>query len=428
MNKKLDTVWSQLKKEKKTKNGKMYTVPFASTENIAIILRNDPTFQNIKYNVMRGWPEIVEDGHRRQWTDTDDARMRTYIEREYGIANRSKSDDAFRVVCGEREYHPVQERLNGIKWDGQPRVSQFFIKWMCAEDTAYNRECSRLFFAGGVNRAFSPGCKFDSVLVLIGDQGGGKSTVCRWLALDDDFFNSVKTISGQRGYESISGKWILEVEELLAVIANEKQGQKVEESAKAFLSTQSDFYRKPYDRRPLDNPRHCIFIGTTNRNEFLTDRTGNRRWYPIRCNQDASFLYLHEDEIHTYIEQCWAEMVTAYKAGTEFARPTPKVELLQTITAQQEEAEIEDPRKGLIEEFLAEKSKVCLLQIWRECLYPNTDNPPQMQRKDSLEISEILVHKLGWERGLVDRFGDGYGRQKSYRKPGEPEKPDLPPF
>ena len=424
-----DRVRDLLKKEIKRHRDKTeYSVIISSAENVLTILQNDSVFQNIKFNIMRGWPEAVDGKHRRQWTDTDDARMRTYIEKEYYIASRSKIDDAFRVYCGEREYHPVQERLRSIKWDGEERVSEFFIKWMKAEDTPYNRECSRLTFAGGVNRAFSPGCKFDSVPVLIGDQGGGKSTMCQWLAMDSDFYNSTKTMSGQKGYEAISGKWIVEIEELLAVIANEKQGQKVEESAKAFLSTQSDFYRKPYDHRPLDNPRHCIFIGTTNRSEFLTDRTGNRRWYPIRCNQNASYIYRHEDEIRNDIEQCWAEMLAAYDAGDDFVRPTPKLELLNTIATQQEEAEIEDPRKGQIEEYLSDKNKVCLLQIWHECLYPNASNPPQMQRKDSLEISEILLHKLHWERGLVDRFGPEYGRQKSYLRPGTAGKSDVPPF
>ena len=424
----MNPIWEMLEKKKsKGADGQDRMIPVATADNILTIMRNDAFFRPVRFNIMRGWPEIVKDGCRRQWTDTDDARMRTYIEKEYMISSRAKVDDAFRVFGGEREYHPVQERLNKIEWDGKKRVEQFLPFIMGAENTPYNRECSRLLFAGGVNRAFEPGCKFDTVLVFIGNQGGGKSTICRWLALEDDFFNSIKTISGQRGYESIGGKWLCEIEELLAVIANEKSGQKVEEAAKAFLSTQSDFYRKPYDHRPLDNPRHCFFLGTTNRDTFLTDRTGNRRWYPIRCTQTGAYIYDHQTEIKHYIEQCWAEMLTAYKSGDMFAAPTPMNALSDVIATQQQEAEVEDPRSGQIEEYLAGRSKVCLLQVWNECLYRDT-TPPMMQRKDSLEIGEILVHKLGWRRGLVDRFGPDYGRQKAYLAPAKAENCQEYPF
>lgn len=160
------------------------------------------------------------------------------------------------------------------------------------------------------------------------------------------------------------GKWIVEIEELLAVLANDKQGSKVEETAKAFLSTQSDFYRKPYDRRPMDNPRHCIFIGTTNRDEFLTDKTGNRRWYPVRCNSDASYIYSHKDECRSDIRQCWAEMLTAYKNAEAFAQPTARRDLLNEIRAQQAGAECEDYREGVISEYLADKDYTCVLELW----------------------------------------------------------------
>ena len=389
-----------------------------TAENFLTILRMDKHFSNVRYNLMRGYPEKVIDGRRYPWTDADDAEARTYIESQYQIANRQKYDDAFQVFQHEREYHPVQERLRSIHYDGKLHCESFFIRWMGVDDTPYNREVSRLFFAGGVNRAFSPGSKFDSVLVLIGQQGGGKSTLCRWLSLDDDFFSSVKTISGQKGLESIQGKWIIEIEELLAVLANEKAGQKVEEAAKAFLSTQSDFYRKPYDRRPQDYPRHCVFVGTTNRTEFLTDKTGNRRWFPVRCNQNGRFLYEHESEAKAEILQCWAEMTQAYLRGDSFASPTPKSDLLSEIKSQQTDAEVEDYRVGLIAEYVKHKSKVCLYQIWKEVFHKDAFNVPIMARKDSLELAEILTNQLGWTRGNTENF-DGVGRQKSFHAPAK---------
>lgn len=128
-------------------------------------------------------PEKIVDGKAQQWTDADDAAARTYIESCYGISNRQKYEDAFTEFQHEREYDPVQTLINGIEWDGTPRVETMLIRWMGAEDTPYNRECSRLLFAGGINRAFRPGCKNDNVIVFVGKQGGGKSTFTQWLAL-----------------------------------------------------------------------------------------------------------------------------------------------------------------------------------------------------------------------------------------------------
>ena len=173
--------------------------------------------------------------------------------------------------------------------------------------------------------------------------------MCKWLALDDDFYTSIKTIKGQKGSEAIQGKWIIEVEELLAFLANDKSGSVREEEAKAFLSRQSEYYRKPYERHPSDTPRTCIFMGTTNRDQFLTDPTGNRRWFPVRCNGNGKQLYEHETECRAYIRQAWAEMLVAFKSDDELARPTASPELEAAIKAQQETATTEEPWAGLID-------------------------------------------------------------------------------
>lgn len=393
-------------------NGK----PFSTAQNILTILQTDPEFTGVRYNILRGWPEVIQDGKRRQWIDADDAQSRTYIEHIYRITSRAKFDDAFQIFLQNRKYHPVQSVLNGLIWDGQKHCETFFIKWAGVADSLYSREVSRLFFAGGVNRAFQPGCKFDAVAVLIGAQGAGKSTLCQWLAMDPDFYSSIKTISGQRGYEAIAGKWLIEIEELLAVLANERSGQRAEAEAKAFLSTQSDFYRKPYAHRPEDTPRNCVFIGTTNADQFLTDRTGNRRWFPLRCNQMAEFLYQNKDACQSEIRQCWAEMTAAFKAGYPLASPAPEQSLLSLIRAQQEQAEVEDVRAGIIEQYLQDKTRCCLIDVWRNAVYQGDYHPPQMTRKDSIDIAEILTCKLGWARAGTERFGE-YGKQKAFHAP-----------
>lgn len=388
------------------------TVVANTSENFLNIFRNDRQFSGVMYNTLKGLPEKHTPNGKTQWADADDAASRTYIEKYYGISNRQKCEDAFMELQHEREYCPIKEQINALVWDGSKRVEKFLIEWLGAEDTPYNRECSRLLFAGGINRAYRPGCKFDDVIVLIGSQGGGKSTICHWLALDEELYSGIKTISGQKGYEAIQGKWICEIEELLATVANDFSGMRSEEAVKAFITTQSDFYRKPYDKRPTDTPRRCIFIGTTNRTQFLTDKTGNRRWFPVMTNsKGGKYLHEHEKECKEYIAQCWAEMKFAYDNNDELANPYEKAELLDEIRAKQGEAENEDWREGVIEEYLNGKARTCVIDVWENAL----DNPyTKPTRKESNEIVGIL-EKIGWKRSYPDKFGK-YGTQRLFLK------------
>lgn len=413
-----DAVYTLLDKTEKKINGEKKQIVATTAQNFLTILRNDKRFQNVKYNTLRGLPEKIINGKAIQWTDADDATSRTYIESCYFISNRQKYEDAFCEFQHEREYDPIQDRINAVEWDGVARVETMLHRWLGAEDSPYVKECSRLLFAGGINRAFRPGGKFDDVVVFVGKQGGGKSTFCQWLALAPELYSSIKTISGQKGLEGIQGKWIVEIEELLATMANDYSGTKSEETTKAFISTASDFYRKPYDRRPTDSPRHCIFIGTTNRETFLTDKTGNRRWYPVRVDVDGRWLYEHEEECKADILQAWAEMKHAFDNGLPLAKPVADAALLSTIKEEQVAAEQDDWREGLIEQYLNGKEKVCLIEVWQRALYQNrSPYYPEMTRRDACALSTILCNKLGWSRGNVCDFGN-YGRQKAfYRDP-----------
>ena len=189
-------------------NGK----PLASIDNFLVILENDPKFRGIKFNLLTYSPEQMRNGKMERWLDSDDAETRRYIEKEYGFHSAQKCDDALRIVFAKNQYHPIRDLVNSFEWDGQERIQHFLHTWTKCEDTAYTREVSRLIFAGGIHRLFSPGCKFDDMPVLIGTkQGEGKSTLVRWLALSDEYFSEVNEFEGQRGIESLEGAWICEV-------------------------------------------------------------------------------------------------------------------------------------------------------------------------------------------------------------------------
>ena len=240
----------------------------ATSESFVKILCQDPQFANIRFNELRNQVEDLGDNWYQPWTDVDDARARTYIESKYGIYNLKKFDDAFRLYVSSKSYNPVKSIIEGITWDGKSRIYDFLSEWMRADNTAYTREVSRLIFAGGIHRLYNPGCKFDEMPVLIGTrQGEGKSTIVRWLAIDDEFFSEVTEFEGQKGIEALEGAWICEVSELLAMTR-----AKDVEAVKSFITRQNDRYRMPFDKRVTDHKRRCIFIGTTTKSSFSPTR------------------------------------------------------------------------------------------------------------------------------------------------------------
>lgn len=381
--------------------------PLCTVENFLEILRCDREFESLRFNLLSYAPEHIANGCVCQWLDKDDSHARMYIEQKYKIHSREKLDDAFRVLFAEREYHPIKQIIENVTWDGTSRIHELFIKWLKCDDTAYTREVTRLVFAGGIHRLYNPGCKFDDVAVLIGThQGEGKSTFVRWLAIQDEFFTEVTEIEGQKGVEAIEGAWICEIAELLAVTK-----AKDVEAVKSYITKLVDRYRRPFDRRTTDHKRRCVFIGTTNKEQFLTDKTGNRRWYPLKVNSSGYDLHDHKAEIQADILQAWAEAKCLYDRG-ELA-PFADKALLNSMREHQNKAVMEDYREGLIEDYLSRKEKVCVLELWKRAL----DNPfTKPTRKDSSEIVMIIRKIGGWEKKETPERDPEFGLQRFWYK------------
>lgn len=376
-------------------------------ENFLMILRGDSRFDGIVFNQLAYCPEVKKDGEIRRWTDADDSETRRYIEDKYKIHNINKLDDAMRIIFREREYDPIKQLIESEKWDGVERIPTFLVKWLKCEDTPYTREITRLMFAGGINRLYNPGCKFDDVIILIGThQGEGKSTFVRWLALEDRFFTEVTEIEGQKGMEAVEGAWICEIAELLALTRTKEQ-----EAVKSYITRQNDRYRRPFDKRVTDHLRRCIFVGTTNKEQFLTDKTGNRRFYPIKVNQSGYDLFKHEKEIKAEILQCWAEAKAKYDKGEML--PFADNSLREKIKEMQSGAVEDDYRDGMIAAYLKDRDEVCILELWQKAL----DNPyTKPSKKDSNEISLILQATGVWRRDEKPKRIPTYGLQRIWRR------------
>ena len=397
--------------------------PLATIDNFLMILRNDSHFDSLKFNQLSYSPEHTVDGKVERWQDKDDSKTRFYIEEKYKIHSREKLDDALRILFAEREYHTIKDIIESVEWDKQPRIHTLFIKWLKCEDTPYIREVTRLVFAGGIHRLYNAGCKFDDVAVLIGTkQGEGKSTFARWLAIQDDFFTEVTEIEGQKGIEAIEGAWICEIAELLAVTKTKEV-----EAVKSYITKLVDRYRRPFDRRTTDHKRQCVFIGTTNKEQFLTDKTGNRRWYPVKVNSSGYELHDHKEEIQADIIQAWAEAKYLYDKGE--LQPYADRNLLEDIRAKQEQAVEDDYRIGMIEDYIKNKDKVCIMELWKFALDNEFSKPT---RRESNEITLILQSIGGWERGKIERhnaFGNQMFWYRTTKRDFEPiDDSDLPDF
>lgn len=369
-------------------------------ENFLLIFRGDEIFSTVRFNELTGKGEY----NGKAITDSVRSSLIHHIEKVYSLKSEKDFDHALSILLSERKYHPVREKIAGLEWDKKPRIEDFLHRVMGAEESDYIRECSRLIFHCAIARIFNPGCKVDDVIVLQGEQGNGKSTLVSWLAMNDDWYGRVNDIRGNTGIEQIQGKWICEISELLAVTGRERQ-----EEAKQYLDRKSDNYRRPYAQFSEDLPRQCIFIGTTNLRQPFSDRTGNRRYYPVWCNIKRGELYDHEGAVKKYIEQCWAEAYDLWQKGE--IRHTVKKEMFAVVAEMQENALEDDWRTGYIENFLKDKTETCIIEIWTEAL----GMPDKPVKKQSNEIAVILDNLVGWERGEGNKNIGKYSKQRFWK-------------
>lgn len=364
-----------------------------------------------RFNVMSGKQEYFDGDEWHEWNDAVDSSIRQWFQTKLWLYNNNMLDDAIKIFMSEHQVNPLLEKLDSLEWDGVERIPQFLHVAAHCPDNAYHREVSRLIFAGGVWRAYRPGCKFDDMVVLIGKQGGGKSALVRWLNMDDRYFREIKTISGKEGIEILRGVWIAEVAELMAMTR-----VKETEAVKAYITSQEDSYRAPYARHVQTLPRRCVFIGTTNNPQFLTDRTGNRRFYPVSTDRDGYDVFDHEEEIRDYIEKCWAEAVHKFKNGQ--MKPYASKELIEIIRDAQENAMEDDWRIGAIEQYLADMKKkpndtVSVIELWHDALSNPAESTPT--RKDSIEITQIMYQIGGWVRS-DKQSRTRWGQQRVFQK------------
>ena len=260
-------------------------------QNLTLILQNDPKLKGIVFNQLSDCIEIkgkVPWQHPSKfWRDADDAQLITYLTYSYGKFTRVNYDVALAKVVDDRSFHPIRDYLGGLpEWDGTKRVDTLLIDYLGAEDNKYTRAVMRKTLCGAVARVMTPGIKFDTMLVLSGPQGIGKSTIISKLC--GEWFNDSLLLSDTKdktAAEKLQGFWILEIGELAGLKKTEI------ETLRGFISRQNDVFRASFGRRATPHLRQCIFIGTTNAEHgYLRDTTGNRRFFPVKVWQTERLM------------------------------------------------------------------------------------------------------------------------------------------
>ena len=431
----INTQW--LNKLEYTEQGKLRS----TISNFSLIIENEPLLKGkIAYNEFSNRAVVIgqlpwrKKGNMGDWNDTDDSGLREFIEKYYGISSTAKCADALALSFEKHSFHPIKDYLESLIWDGVERINTLFIDYLGAEDNSYVRTVARKIIVAAVARIFVPGIKFDNMPVLAGTQGIGKSTIIKKLG-QQWYSDSLTTVSGKEAYEQLQGVWILEMGEMMAT-------KKADiEATKHFLSKTEDIYRVAYGRRTSRFPRQCVFIGTTNDREFLRDKTGNRRFWPIDVGVKPHSKSVFDDLNQYEINQVWAEAVELWKAGEKLYL-TGEEE--KEAKKQQEEHSEESAKAGLIEEYLnrllpedwyelsilekrnfiqgtefgeskegtLRRDKTCVMEIWVELF---NGDPKQLTPMQSREINDILTGIKGWSKyNSKLRFGKVYGVQRAY--------------
>ena len=411
-------------------------------DNILLILNNDPRLKGLSgYNEFDFKLTILGETPWRKssigdaWTDADDAGLMHYLESSYGIYNGKKTAEALEIAQQAFKFHPVRNYLDSLpKWDGVGRIDTLFVDYLGAEDCEYTRAVTRKMLVAAVARIYRPGLKYDNMLTLVGPQGVGKSYILKLLGVSW-FSDSLTTVQGKEAYESLHGNWIIEMAELTAAKKSEV------EAVKHFISKQEDGYRMAYAKRVGVFPRQCVFFGTTNDEEFLRDRTGNRRFWPVKVGGLVSKDLF--SELEPELPQVWAE------AKQKFADDEPlylDTRLNDMAIEQQAEHTERDSRQGAVEYFLdmkipknwaqmgayekreyiedydeskvpegsEQRDRICTMEVWVELF--NKDEA-SLDKVKAREINAMLDVAPGWKKSeRAIKFRSPYGTQRGYKR------------
>jgi predicted P-loop ATPase len=390
-------------------------------DNAVSILVNDERWQGvIAYDEFAGVVRKLkappmERAETGEWMDIDDARLEHWLAEVYGM-RRLPADalqKAVLLAADANRFHDVRAYLEGLTWDGTPRLMSWLWAYLGAKAPAndaepgssYVEKVAVKWMVGAVARVYKPGCKMDNVLILEGPQDAGKSSALKIL-FDPWFTDAAFEIGSTDGYQIMRGMWCVELAELDGF--NRADSSR----AKAFFTRVNDRYRNPYGRKPVNVLRQGVFAGSVNHATYLKDDTGNRRYWPVSIGN------IGLDDLRKDRDQLWAEALQLYKAGQEWWVRASERSIYE---GEQEARYIGDAYETKILNWLdtideggVKPNNVPLAKIMGSALGLDAAKwtLPEQQRAGR------IMARLGW---LRKRSGGREGREWVYARPGEAE-------
>lgn len=342
------------------------------------------------------------DTEERDWATEDDSALKTLLE-GLGLARISNAayDDAIHNVCRMHKRHPIRECLESLTWDGIERVDDLLHKYLGANDSPYTRAVMRKTLVGAIKRAYEPGCKFDYILTLAGEQGKRKSLF--WAILGGKWFSDsvIDFRNTKQAQEKIQGVWIQEIPDLAGLDRMDA------ETMKGFFTSLKDRYRPAYERRPSDHPRQMIFVASTNKDAFLKSQHGERRWWVAsidECNRAFADAEQMAEALRAERDQIWAEAMHYYRQGEKVYLDSALEREAKRVQDTFNLAAI-DPLRTEIEEWLAKP--ILEPQYWRKM--------SKEQRRDYYNIpTGISGYHVRWQ-AIFEEFENEWVRPRGIR-------------
>lgn len=362
-----------------------------------VFLKNPPWHSESK---------LTESQVNTSWTDEDTTRLRNWCARTWKFSpSAADTCDVVSQVAGRTRIHPIRDHLSTLRWDKKPRIDTWLSRICGAEDNEYTRAVGSKWLIAAVARVFEPGCKVDTMPLFEGDQGTGKSTMLRILAIREVWFLETNIdLGGKDSLQILRRKWIVEFAEIDSLSRSEVS------RAKAFISARYDTYRPSFGRRSQDFPRQCVFAGTLNPDGgYLKDTTGARRFWPIKLE------YINLNRLRKEVEQLWAEAVARYKAKEAW-----HFEGRQLVRAAAKEAEDRrqvHPWESVVEKWLSKRRDqyaergITTHEVLQKCIGKTVVD---LGRADEMVMASVL-RKCGWSDVYRDQTTPG--RPRRYRNP-----------
>jgi predicted P-loop ATPase len=302
--------------------------------------------------------------------------------------NKEIAGQAVHAVARQHSFHPIRAYLDSLTWDGVKRIDDWLTLYLGVDPSDYVRAVGAKFLIGGVARVYRPGVKNDSCLILEGPQGALKSTALRTLAGANFFSDDIAELGSKDSVLQTRGVWIIELSELDAMTRGEVS------RVKAFMSRQVDRIRPPYGRRVIEAPRECVFVGTVNKQTYLKDETGGRRFWPVKCG------VIQIPELLRDRDELWAEARERFRAEDSWWLDTAA---LVKVAAEEAGARYEgDPWDEAIAGWISGRESVSVPEVLMQCLNKSKETWTQA---DQNRVARSLTAS-GWNRRQKRTGGD----------------------